>query len=158
MKKLVILLLLVLVVSTLFAGTYKAQVSVPSEVAVTEPLLAKFGYELPAGGITLTEETAAKVKSFTLYNGFPVDASVAIGVVSPPAGFTITPPSPPITIPPCPPYGPAHIDITYKATTAGSYMVTYLVTADIISAGGSAHVELTFDVLVTVNPKPKAKP
>jgi hypothetical protein len=154
MKKLVILLLLVLVVSTLFAGTYKAQVSVPSEVAVTEPLLAKFGYELPAGGITLTEETAATVKSFTLYNGFPVDASVAISVVSQPPSFTITPPSPPITIPPYPPYDPADIYITYEAAAAGSYTVTYLVTADIISAGGSTHVELTFDVLVTVNPKP----
>lgn len=155
MKKLVILLLLILVASSLFAGTYAAQVSVSSEAEVTIPPAAKLGYQLPVGPIELTEGVEATLLTFTLYDRFPSPAWVTVSVANQPGSFTITLPSPqPIYVPIYPPYVPADdIYITYQATTAGNYTVTYLVMADIISGGSSAHVELTIDVPVTVKPK-----
>lgn len=154
MKKLVILLLLVLVVSSLFADSYKARVSILSGAEVTTPTAAKLGYQLPDEPIPLTEGEEAERPTFTLYNSLPTPASVTVSVVNKPGTFTITLPSPqPIPIPIYPPHE-NDIYITYEATTVGNYTVTYLVVADTVSMGSSVHVELTFDVPVTVKPKP----
>jgi hypothetical protein len=159
MKKLVILLLLILVASSLFAGTYKARVSMSSGAAVTEPLVAKLGYKLPVEPIPLIEKEEAKLLTFTLYNRFPTFAWVTVIVVNKPGSFTITLPSPQPIIVPVYPYFPADdISITYKATDEGNYIVTYRVIADILDVGGRAHVELIIDVPFTVEPPPPPVP
>lgn len=146
MKRPLILLISILIISVLVAVGINTEVFMPSGTQVTQPLNAKLGYQTH-GLITVDAGSATSVKSFTLYNRFPKPASINVTyMVSPATGLTITLPSLPITILA---KNLADVCVTYGGQE-GNYTVTYQISADIIDVQSKAYVELEFDVLVQV--------
>lgn len=152
MKKLAILVLLLLLAGVLFTSGYQAQVSMPVGVEVTEnPKEAMLGYETYS--VTLTQGEESEATPIKLYNNFPVDATIVSLTVIDNAGISVESFSP-ATIHPSNSKG-TELSVTYSCSldaATGTYPVAHQLVANI----DSAHVELTFDVSVTVNPEPKS--
>jgi hypothetical protein len=161
MKKIIILLASILVMSILLAVAIDSEVFVSGGTQVTQPLEAKLGSETYP--VTEMAGTTVSAKSFTLYNRFPVPASInAAYSISPSTGLAISLPALPITILP---NSSTDVWATYYGAEPGNYTVTYQLSADIDSkayvnpgsqaVNSSAHVELEFYVPVEVTAPPE---